>query len=192
MRLKSASVLVAVAGLAGVAFAAKPPQFYNSESEETLTATVVSVDVAKRLVVLRGAGGRTETLEVSADVRNLPQVKVGDNLIVRYYASINAEVRPKGAPVPTLSGVDRSVTAARAPEGDRPASAVGHVVSQTVVIQSVDEKTRSVMFSGPDGLVRNVQVQDPDAQKFIGTLKKGDQVDVTFGEALAISVEPAR
>jgi hypothetical protein len=193
MKLKSTWLLLAaVVGFAGAAFAQKKPTSYNSESVESVTATVIAVDVAKRLIELRGPQGRTETFEVSDEVRNLPQVKVGDNLVVRYYASINAEIRPKGAPAPVLSDVGQSVGAARAPEGAKPAVAVGNVVSQTVVIQSVDNKTHTVMFSGPDGLVRNVQVQNPDAQKFIATLKKGDQVDVTFGEALAVSVEAAK
>ena len=190
MKLKSTCVLLAaVLGFAGAALAQKKPTSFNSERVESVTATVVAVDVAKRLIELRGPEGRTETFEVSDEVRNLPQVKVGDNLVVRYYASINAEIRPKGAPAPD---VGESVGAARAPAGAKPGVAIGSVVSQTVVIQSVDNKTHTVMFSGPDGLVRNVQVQDPDAQKFIATLKKGDQVDVTFGEALAVSVEAAK
>lgn len=188
--MKSTCVLLAtVVGFAGAVFAAEPPPSFNSESVESVTATVLAVDVAKRLIELQGAQGQTETFEVAEEVRNLPQVKVGDKLVVRYYASINAQIRPKGSPAPSLSHVDQSVGAVRAPAGAKPGVAVGNVVSQTVVIQSVDKATHTVMFSGPDGLVRNVQVQDPDAQKFIAGLKKNDQVDVTFGEALAVGIQ---
>jgi hypothetical protein len=37
---------------------------------------------------------------------------------------------------------------------------------------------------------RTVDVKDPKAQKFISTLKKGDQVQLTYVEALAVTVEP--
>ena len=46
-------------------------------------------------------------------------------------------------------------------------------------------------FTGPGGLVRTVEVKDPNAQKFISKLKKGDHVELTYSEALAVSVEPA-
>lgn len=188
MRLKSAFVFTAcIVGFAGAAFAAKPPPSYNSESVESISATVQSIDLAKRLVVLKGPKGRIETVEVSKDVRNLAQVKVGDSVVVQYYASIAAVIAPKGS-------VTESNTAAavRADEGAKPGAAVGSIVVTNVVIQSVDKESHVVVFSGADGLVREVQVQDPDLQKFVATLKKGDQVEVTFGEALAVSVEAAK
>ena len=47
-------------------------------------------------------------------------------------------------------------------------------------------------FSGADGLVRATHIKDPKGQQFAGTLKQGDQVDLTYTEALAVSVEPAK
>jgi hypothetical protein len=49
-----------------------------------------------------------------------------------------------------------------------------------------------VTFTGPDGYARVLPVKDPAAKKFVATLKEGDQVDLTYTEALAVSVEPAR
>jgi hypothetical protein len=48
-----------------------------------------------------------------------------------------------------------------------------------------------VSFTGPQGMLRTITVQNPDAQAFIKKLKKGDEVEITYTEALAISVEPA-
>jgi hypothetical protein len=187
--MKSASVFIAsIVGFAGMAFAAKPPPSYNSESVQSISATVESIDLAKRLVVLKGPKGRTETVEVSQAVRNLAQVKVGDSVVVKYYASIAAVIVPKGA----ATDLTNSSGVTRAAEGAKPGVAVGNIVVATVVIQAVDKESHTVVFSGSDGLVRNVEVTDPDAQKFVATLKKGDQVEVTFGEALAVSVEEAK
>jgi hypothetical protein len=171
----------------GSANAAQP---LKMQDLETVTATVEAIDVDERMISLRGPGGRTVTFEVSSEVRNLPQVKVGDDLIVRYYESIAAEIKRKGSST-TIDTVDTAVDAATAPAGTKPAGVVGRTVTTTVVIQAVDKKNHSVMFSGPDSLVRSVTVERPEAQEFIATLKKGDQVEISYTEALAMSIEPA-
>jgi hypothetical protein len=88
--------------------------------------------------------------------------------------------------------VDTDVAAAAAAPGAKPGGVVGRTVTTTVVIQSVDKKNHSVMFSGPDSLVRSVTVERPEGQKFIATLKKGGQVEISYTEALAMSIESAK
>ena len=56
----------------------------------------------------------------------------------------------------------------------------------------MDTRTNTVTFHGNDGLVRSLTVQTPQAQEFIKQLKAGDSVVVTFTEAVALSVEPAK
>lgn len=184
------SILAGFAAMAGLAACAGPKatEPLAMESIETISATVESIDVQKRLVSLRGPEGRSATLEVSPEVRNLEQVKVGDKLVVRYYESLAAEIKPKGTST-TLNDVAQSSAGVRAAAGAKPGAMVGSVVATTVVIQAVDKKNNMVMFSGPDGLVRNVEVKKPEAQAFAATLKKGDEVELTFTEALAVSIE---
>ncbi len=180
--------LTALAALAvnTAASAAEPLQVKNAE---TLTAAVVAVDPANRTVTLKGPSGRTETLEVAPEVRNLPQVKVGDLVVVRYYESLAADIRKKGdAPLPD---VKEAGVAAAAPAGAKPAAAIGNTINTTVVIQSVDRAANTVTFTNEDGATHTVAVRKPESQKFIAGLKKGDQVDIIYSQALAISVEPA-
>jgi hypothetical protein len=40
-------------------------------------------------------------------------------------------------------------------------------------------------------MVRTVAVERPEGQEFIRGLKKGDQVEITYTEALAMEVRPA-
>ena len=56
----------------------------------------------------------------------------------------------------------------------------------------VDPYANTIEVTGPRGYNRRLKVKDPQAIAFIRGLKKGDEVEVTFSEALAISVEPAR
>ncbi len=64
-------------------------------------------------------------------------------------------------------------------------------VKSTVTIDAVDLKNNIVNFTGPKGNVNVVAVQRPEMREFLKTLKVGDKVDVTFTEAVAVSVEPA-
>ena len=60
-----------------------------------------------------------------------------------------------------------------------------------VKITALDPATHTVSFTDPDGLAQTITVQDPEMQDFVETLKVGDDVAITYTEALAISVEPA-
>jgi hypothetical protein len=169
---------------------AEPPKPVTIEATEEISATVEAVDVDTRMVSLRAPNGQKFTMEAGPQVRNLPQVKVGDRVITRYYTAIAAELRRRGdgsgetdAPV-----VDTAI--GRAPEGARPAGAAGRQVRQTVRITTVDKKNHVVGFYGSDGLVRSLPVRTPEAQEFISKLRAGDEVEVTYTEALAVSVEP--
>ena len=92
----------------------------------------------------------------------------------------------------TVGIVDATVGTARMPEGAQPGAAVSNRVTTTVIIEAVDRGTNEVTFTGPSGMTRTVGVKDPKAQQFIGTLKKGDEVELTYTEALAVTVEPKR
>jgi len=185
--MKRVALLTAIVAVA--AYAA-PPDPINVENTETLTATVESIDQATRMVTLRAANGKSQTIEVSPDVENLPQVKAGDKVMVRYYEGLAAQLKKKGEATPGRE-VKQAELAAKAPAGQRPAGLVGSTVNSTVVIQAVDKAANTVTFDGEDGTTHTVAVKKPEAQKFIAGLKKGDEVDITFTQALAVSVEPA-
>jgi hypothetical protein len=183
------SGVVASALLIG-ACASEPPEPVTRENTQTLSATVEAVDVAKRLVALRAPDGRTATVEVAPEVRNLEQVQPGDKVVVRYYEALAAQLKKKGESE-TVGKLDVESASARAEPGDKPAGLVGTKVTTTVVIDSVDQSFSTVTFKGPNGTLRTVAIESPEGKKFIDRLKKGDEVEVTYTEALAVSVEPA-
>jgi len=183
----TAPLFVSLMAFAAIAVSAESKPF-NIEDIKTMSATVEALDVKTRMVTLRGPEGRSTTLQVSPEVRNLPQVKVGDKLVVSYYQSMDAEVKPKGTSK-TLNVVDETASAAHAAPGAKPGAMVGSTATTTVVIQSVDKKNNVITFSGADGLVRSLPIKRPEAQKFVATLKQGDEVEVTYTEALAVKVE---
>jgi hypothetical protein len=187
-KLTSLFPLGALAVLACGTAAAQPAPV-SVEKTQTISATVASIDPAKRLVELR-KGDDSTTIEVSPEVRNFDRIKVGDEVVATYYTGLAAAFKKKGESK-TVGVVDATSGTARMPEGsNRPGAAVANQVTTTVVIEAVDRATHSVTFVGPAGKTRTVDVVDPKAQQFISQLKKGDEVELTYVEALAVTLEP--
>jgi len=152
----------------------------------TLTATVEAIDLDKRLVTLKGPQGNEIEVEVGDRVKNLPQVQVGDRVKVRYYEALLLRVVPPGEATPPASATSAVATAQ---PGEKPAAVGGHEVSVTVTIEAINQKAGTVTFKGPEGHSATVKAQDPKNLKLI---KVGDQVQVTYTEALAVSVAKAK
>lgn len=187
-KLTSLFPLGALAVLAYGTAAAQPAPV-SVEKVQTISATVASIDPAKRLVELRKDDENT-TIQVPPEVRNFERIKVGDEVVATYYQGLAAEFKKKGESK-TVGVIDATTGTARMPEGaNRPGAAVANQVTTTVVIESVDRATHSVTFVGPAGMTRTVDVVDPKAQQFIGSLQKGDEVQLTYVEALAVTLEP--
>src|SRR3990172_5146847 len=62
----------------------------------TVTATVVAINLKKREVTLRGPDGTTDTIHVDDRVKNLPQVRKGDQVVATYYESVAVQVKKPG------------------------------------------------------------------------------------------------
>lgn len=182
------AIATSVAGaMVLTACAAPPPKPAMRENLVQKTATVESIDQASRLVTLRGEDGGAVTVQVSEDVKNLPQVKAGDKVVVSYYEALAAEVKKPGEGV---EGVEADVSAVTAPPGSMPAGGAGVLMRTTVVIDSVDKTMNTVTFKRADGTLRTVAVESPEGREFIKGLKKGDNVEVAYTEAMAIEVKP--
>lgn len=159
------------------------------KSVET-TAVVQLVDMESRQVLLEEENGRLLTIVAGPEVRNLAQVEPGDIVMAVHEQSVAVQMAPRSQ---ASSGTQTVVAAARAPEGDRPAAMVGDAVRMVVRIVSFDPQSNLVVFAEPDGFVHSVIVQEPQMQEFARGLNPGDEVEVTFTEAIAVAVvEPAQ
>jgi hypothetical protein len=153
-----------------------------------VTATVQDIDLANRMVTIVGPDGKSFVVHADEQVRNLAQIQVGDKVTVEYYEGLVAEIAPTGT---APDEVKAAAVLARAPLGERPAGAVGKAITATVVIEYVDPIRNVVHFTGPLGKTRIVKVMTPQFRDMLKKLKPGDQVTLTYFEALAVSVRPA-
>jgi len=147
-------------------------------------AQVESVDAKNRKVVLKTPSGESEEFYVDPQVRNFDKVKPGDNVVLRYHVGVAAEIKPSGT---SAKAVQEKVAAEKATMG----GSIDHSISATVIIESVDTSFNSVTFRRADGKTRTVAVDSPKGQEFIKKLKKGDAVEITYTEAVAVSLEPS-
>ncbi|UPY38428.1 hypothetical protein [Sediminicoccus sp. KRV36] len=163
----------------------------NTEQTTTLVGVVETVDPTSREVLIRGSAGaqsgRLLTMIAGRAVQRLNQVRPGDRVTVTYYQAIAAQaVRPLSSAATPFAGMSI------AREADRPGGEVTRVRSGRMTITAVDAATSTVSFTGPAGLNRTVTATNPQVQAFIGQLRVGEQVDMVYEEALAISIEPMR
>lgn len=148
----------------------------------TFKAKVDSVDKDKRLLTLTGPKGKSVTVKVGPEVKNVDQIKAGDTLTVRYLDSIALFVRKGGAP-PAATELTAVEVAAK---GQKPAGMIVNTVEVTGTVEAVDVAKRTVTLKGPAGKTRTLKV-DPSVQR-LAEVKKGDQVVARHTEALALSV----
>jgi hypothetical protein len=151
----------------------------------TVTATVLSVDQASRKVTIKTDSGQTYSFIAGDHVKNLAQVKVGDIITAKYTEAIAYQVRKSTAP----TGASTSTAVTSAPLGSKPAAVVAQQTTVAVTVTAIDTSIPTVTFKGPEGNVRTIKVQDP--QKLVG-VKVGDIVDITYTEAMAVTVTEAK
>jgi hypothetical protein len=135
------------------------------------------------MVTLQGPEGPPVTFEVDQRVKNLPQVAKGDTVVTSYYESMAYEVKKPGEAVP---GVRMIRDAGTAEPGAMPAGIGARAVTVTSTIEAIDQDTPSVTLRGPKGDLVTIKVRYPEKLKRV---RVGDLVEITYTQALAISVE---
>ena len=150
-----------------------------------VTATVEAIDPATRTVLLKGRNGKIVEVAVGDEARNFDQIKIGDVVTAVYHEALTLNLKKKGD---GITSVAESPSMERAPAGGKPGGTLGREVKIVANVVATNPKSKTVTLKGPKGNTLDLVVQDP-AQ--FANIKKGDQVEAVYTEALAISVEPA-
>lgn len=148
------------------------------------TATVMAINASTRTVTLKGPQGRTLDVVCGDEVKNFAQIRVGDNVKVSYQEALTLELKKTRAPLDAKG----AAAVASAKPGERPAAAAGREITVLADVVAVDPKKSTISLKGPAGNVVELKVQNPDQFKVV---KKGDQVEAVYSQALAMAVTPA-
>lgn len=150
----------------------------------TETATVVSVNQQTREVVIKTENGQEHSFVAGDHVKNLAQVKVGDRITATYHEAVAYKIKEHGQ----TTGVETTQGVASAAPGSKPAGVIAQQTTVTVTIAAIDPAAPTVTFKGPNGNLTTIKVRDPQRLKGV---KVGDLVDITYTEAIAVTVDEA-
>lgn len=186
-------VIAALVAMAPAAWAQQEANVQMSKAPGTatikgttrVTATVQDIDPATRTVLLKSPNGKVVEVQVGDEARNFDQLKVGDVVTAVYRESLTLNLKKEGD---GITSVEEHPSMERTPAGGKPGGTVGREVKIVANVVAVSPKSRTVTLKGPKGNTLDLKVEDP-AQ--FANIKKGDQVEAVYTEALAISVEPA-
>jgi hypothetical protein len=179
---------VAVSGAAfaqtGAVVAGSAPGKVGMAETVKIAATITAIDKATRDITLKGPQGREVVVTAGPDVKNFDNLKVGDQVNLQYIEALTLELKKGGGAVVQRT---EKAGAAGAQPGAQPAGAVGREVTIVADVVEVNSAKQTVTLRGPKQTVE-LPVRDPAQFKL---LAKGDQIQATFTQALAVAVEPA-
>src|SRR5262245_31767579 len=150
---------------------------------ETITVSVEAIDHANRQVTVKKPDGNYDVFYVPAAIKRFDTVKVGDKITAKYYENVVLQVKRAGE-----KDVDKASGGIVRSE-DKPAGTISHQRVITATITALDPSVPSITFSGPKGGTYSSRVQD---KKALATVKVGDKVDITWTEAMVLSLESAK
>src|SRR3954467_10054375 len=102
-----------------------------AHSVQRVTATVLAVDKASRMITLKGEDGHTETMAVPPEVTRLNEVVAGDHIVVEVKEGILFEYQPPGSAAVQPQGV---VGGGRTDKTSAPGAGVAAAVQATVTV----------------------------------------------------------
>jgi len=169
----------------GAAAASSSPGKAQVARAVKVSATVSAIDKASRTITLKDAAGKEFPVVAGSEVRNFDQITVGSEVVVGMMQALALELKKGPGGAPTMV---ESADAARAASGAQPGAVAARKVTVTADVIALDAKTQTATLKGPKQTV-DLKVPDPKQFKMIAV---GDQIQATYTEALAISVEPAK
>jgi hypothetical protein len=147
----------------------------------TESATIVALEQSTRSMTLKNQDGTFETMQVPADVKRFAELKVGDTITARYYDNIVVRLKRPGE-----AAVNVDSAAVTPGTGKRPGGTAASQRTITATVTAIDPNVPSITVKGPNGWIYSRKVTDTKA---LAQVKVGDQLDITWTDALLISVE---
>lgn len=184
--------LVLSLGLAfGSAFAADAPAPASGTPAAVMAdstrveAEVIAIDKKHRVVTLKGPEGNVFDVVVGKEVKNLPQVKVGDRVVAEYAEALALTLKKGGGLRETVERTDVQ----RAQPGPKPGAVKTREVDFVADVMEVDTKASTITILGAKGRVVKLKIKDPAV---LAEIKQGDQVVGTYVQATGMIVVPPK
>ena len=166
-----------------VTIAAAPAHAQVTDAESvTMKASIEAIDKTGRSVTLKGPRGNLVTVHADETFKRFDQLKVGDVVTATITVAVAARIRKAGDPEP------KEVKETSEVFKDKIGGKAYGEQTVTVSVEEIDRTAPSVTVKTSDGRILSFRVKNAANLK---NLKVGDQVDVTIGLGLLLSVDPA-
>jgi Cu/Ag efflux protein CusF len=177
-KLLKAAALATLLILPSIALAQKPVSMSDVVTE---SFTIEAIDHSTRIVTLKDKDGNLEDVLCGPEVQRFDALKVGDKVTFRYHESLVSAIHKPGTS-PAKPADSAAMT--RTP-GTKPGGTLAQQMTAVVTIEAIDAKTPSVTIKSADGRKMSFKVENA---KNLEGYKVGDKVEITYTQALAISV----
>ena len=149
--------------------------------ELTASATVTAINLETRQVSLKNAEGETFDIVAGEQVANLPNVKVGDKVTLKYLQILDVELL-KGT-----AGIRKrivEVDGERARADEKPGGGVGMRVTIYADVIGLDKQQQTVTGRGVDETL-TIKINNPEQFSLIA---EGDQLKAVQTKAIGIGI----
>ncbi|MGL6005263.1 hypothetical protein [Aeromonas sobria] len=149
--------------------------------ELTASATVTAIDLETRKVSLKNTEGETFDIVAGEQVANLPNVKVGDKVMLKYLQILDVELL-KGT-----AGIRKrivEVDGERAGADEKPGGGVGMKVTIYADVIGLDKQQQTVTVRGVDETL-TIKINNPEQFNLIA---EGDQLKAVQTKAIGIGI----
>ncbi len=131
-------------------------------------------------MTLKLEDGTFDSVYAGPEVKRFAELKVGDKVTFKYYESVVFSIQRPGDKPP--ASVPASLVRS---EGPRPGGTLSQQQTAVVTVQAIDEKAPSITIKTEKGDVMSFAIEDKSNLKGV---KVGDKVQITYTQALAVSV----
>lgn len=172
-----------IAGVVATTIIAAPVRAQVSDQDSvTMKASVEAIDKTLRSVTLKGPRGNLVTVNADESFKRFDQLKVGDIVTATITVAVAARIRKVGDPEPKVAKETTTILK------DKIGAKSYGEETVTVSVEEIDRTAPSVTVKTSDGRILSLRVKNAANLK---NLKVGDQVDITVGLGLLLSVDPA-
>jgi Cu/Ag efflux protein CusF len=183
MAFKSMTTAAAVFA-AGAVLASAQTSITKPGAMQKGVATIMEIDAATRLIKFKKDDGTETSLFAPKEVARFNELKVGDRVNYMFYESTTYQIQKPGAK-PMAEAASKAVTGTAGALG----GTVGKQTKSSVTVKSVDMAASSLTVTGSDGRTITTKVAN---KAHLEGVKPGDRIDITYTEALLVTVDRAK
>src|SRR5689334_1402016 len=148
---------------------------------KTITVTVEALEHSTREVTVKKPDGTYDVFYFPPTIKRFDTLRVGEKITARYYENMVLRLKAPGE-----KAVDEASAGVTKAKDDKPGVTSSRQRTITATIAAIDMNAPSITFTGPNGWKYSGRVEDKQA---LAKVKVGDKLDITWTEALLLSIE---